>query len=132
VETALHKLHELGFDLSLVESGFGTAPLPPVAADQMQGIGRTNDAILYGGQVVLWVREEDERLEGLVGQVPSKASRDYGVPFSEIFARYDNDFYRIDPHLFSPATVTIVNLHTGRSFSAGAVREDLLEQSFSS
>ncbi len=31
VETALHKLFELGFDLSRVESGFGIAPLPPAA-----------------------------------------------------------------------------------------------------
>ena len=52
LETALHKLHELKFDLSQVMSGFGAAPLPPVAADELSAIGRTNDAILYGGRVV--------------------------------------------------------------------------------
>src|SRR5438477_5448316 len=30
VETALHKLHELKFDLAQVVSGYGLAPLPPV------------------------------------------------------------------------------------------------------
>ena len=43
-----------------VESGWGTAPLPPVAADDLAAIGRTNDAILYGGEVTLWVRGDDD------------------------------------------------------------------------
>ena len=49
VETALHKLHELGFDLSRVVQGHGIAPLPPVAKNDLAAIGVTNDAILYGG-----------------------------------------------------------------------------------
>src|SRR5262249_38807812 len=56
LETALHKLDDLKFDLAQVVSGYGTAPLPPVAADEIGAIGRTNDAILYGGQVTVWVR----------------------------------------------------------------------------
>ena len=56
LETALHKLHELHFDLSQIVSGYGVAPLPPIASDEIRGIGWTNDAILYGGRVVLWVR----------------------------------------------------------------------------
>ncbi|MEM7316808.1 MAG: methenyltetrahydromethanopterin cyclohydrolase, partial [Planctomycetota bacterium] len=51
LETALHKLYELEFDLEQVVTGYGVAPLPPVAADDLVGIGRTNDAILYGGRV---------------------------------------------------------------------------------
>src|SRR5215218_7405289 len=33
VETALHKLHEIDFDVRRVVSGYGTCPLPPVSAD---------------------------------------------------------------------------------------------------
>ena len=62
LETALHKLHELKFDLTQVVSGVGLAPLPPVAADDLAGIGRTNDAVLYGGRVLLWVRADDDVL----------------------------------------------------------------------
>src|SRR5439155_16234806 len=61
LETALHKLHELKFDLNQVVAGFGSAPLPPVARDELGAIGRTNDAILYGGRVNLWVQAEDEQ-----------------------------------------------------------------------
>ena len=130
VETALHKLHELQFDLSRVVSGFGSAPLPPIAKGDLEGIGRTNDAILYGGKVTLWVRGDDESLEEIVGRVPSSASKDYGRPFGELFASYNNDFYRIDPHLFSPAVIEFINLDTGHRFSAGELRADILEASF--
>ena len=102
VETALHKLHVLGFDLSRVVSGLGKAPLPPVASDDLVAIGLTNDAILYGGQVTLSVRGDDDSIAEIGPRVPSSSSPDHGRPFGEIFSRYNNDFYRIDPLLFSP------------------------------
>src|SRR4051794_16608017 len=102
VETALHKLAELGFDLTRIESAEGTAPLPPVAANDLAAIGRTNDAILYGGRVVLFVTGDDASIEEVGPRVPSTGSRDHGEPFAAIFARYHNDFYAVDPQLFSP------------------------------
>jgi methenyltetrahydromethanopterin cyclohydrolase len=130
VETALHKLHELKFDLHRVVSGWGAAPLPPPAQDDLAAIGRTNDAILYGGHAVLYVRGNDESLRAIGAQTPSSASKDYGRPFAEIFAGYDHDFYKIDPHLFSPAVVTLVNLDTGNSFRFGQFDEAVLANSF--
>jgi methenyltetrahydromethanopterin cyclohydrolase len=130
LETALHKLHELKFDLSQVVSGFGTAPLPPVASDWLKAIGRTNDAILYGGRVVVWVRADDAQLAEIGPKVPSSASPDHGAPFAEIFARYEQDFYKIDPMLFSPAEIVFHNLTTGRAFSFGRTAPDVLRQSF--
>jgi methenyltetrahydromethanopterin cyclohydrolase len=129
VETALHKMHELGYDLHKVVSGFGSAPLPPVAADDLVGIGRTNDAILYCGEVTLWVRDDDERLAEIIQRVPSLASHDYGLPFAQIFERAGRDFYRIDPLLFSPALVMLVNLNTGRTHVFGAIRFDIVRES---
>lgn len=129
VETALHKLHELGYDLRRVVSGFGAAPLLPIAADDMAAIGRTNDAILYGGQVTLWVRDDDERLAEIGPRVPSSASKDFGEPFAAVFKRYNGDFYKIDPLLFSPAQITFNNLATGRSHLFGQLRPDILKHS---
>ena len=130
VETALHKLHTLKFDLGQVYSAFGTAPLPPVAADETAAIGRTNDAILYGGRVTLWVRCDDELIDIIGPQVPSSGSKDYGSLFGELFARYNGDFYKIDPLLFSPAEVTFVNLKTGRARTFGTTDSELLRKSF--
>jgi len=132
VETALHKLHELGYDLKNVASGFGSAPLPPVAADDLVGIGRTNDAILYGGQVTLWVRDDDARLAEIGPKVPSNSSREFGEPFAAIFERYGRDFYQIDPLLFSPAVVTLVNLRSGKAHRFGQLRADVINKSFDS
>jgi methenyltetrahydromethanopterin cyclohydrolase len=130
VETALHKLHELKFDLTKIVSGFGTAPLPPVARDVLNAIGRTNDAILYGGRVVLWVEADDDELAEVGPKVPSSAQPDYGAPFVEIFERYDRDFYQIDRLLFSPAEVYFVNLSSGQGHAFGRTRADVLWRSF--
>lgn len=130
VETALHKLHELKFDLHRVVSGWGAAPLPPPAKDDLAAIGRTNDAILYGAHAVLYVRGDDESLQAVGAQTPSSASKDYGRPFAEVFASYDHDFYKIDPYLFSPAVVTFVNIETGNSFRFGKFDHDVLARSF--
>jgi methenyltetrahydromethanopterin cyclohydrolase len=127
VETAMHKLHELKFDVRRVRSGYGVAPLPPPAADDLTGIGRTNDAILYGADVVLWIDGDDEELSSVGVKLPSSASRDFGTPFLEIFRRYEFDFYRIDPMLFSPARVQLINVNTGRQFSFGQLRPDVLQ-----
>ncbi|VTR96587.1 n -methenyltetrahydromethanopterin cyclohydrolase : Methenyltetrahydromethanopterin cyclohydrolase OS=Singulisphaera acidiphila (strain ATCC BAA-1392 / DSM 18658 / VKM B-2454 / MOB10) GN=Sinac_1236 PE=4 SV=1: MCH [Gemmata massiliana] len=130
VETALHKLHELKFDVNQVVSGYGIAPLPPVATDFVQAIGRTNDAILYGAKVVLWVRADDEVIEHIGPKVPSAASKDHGSPFAEVFARYNGDFYKIDPLLFSPAEIEFRNLKTGRCHRFGRSEPNLLRKSF--
>ena len=130
LETALHKLHELKFDLNQVVSGLGIAPLPPVAKDELGAIGRTNDAILYGGRVVLWVTAEDDQLAEVGPKVPSSASADYGTTFASIFERYHHDFYKIDPLLFSPAEIVFCNLKTGRSFAFGRTKTEVLYQSF--
>jgi methenyltetrahydromethanopterin cyclohydrolase len=129
VETALHKMHELGFDVRNVLTAFGTAPLAPIAKSDMRAIGRTNDCVLYGGIVHLTVRAEDEALQAVAPRIPSSASADYGTPFHDIFQRYEGDFYKVDPHLFSPAQVSLTNVGSGRTFEAGRVNAAVLRQS---
>ena len=129
IETGLHKMETLGFDVRRVVSALGTAPMPPVAKDDLKAIGRTNDCILYGGQARYTVRAGDKELKKLAEQVPASASRDYGTPFYEIFQRYGGDFYKIDPLLFSPAEVWLTSTETGRTFHAGQLGPDILEAS---
>jgi methenyltetrahydromethanopterin cyclohydrolase len=126
IETGLHKMESLGFDITRVVSATGTAPIPPVAKNDMRAIGRTNDCVLYGGQARYTIRADDEKLAHLTERLPSSASSDYGTPFYEIFRRYDNDFYKIDPLLFSPAEVWVTSAVTGRTFHAGRTNPDVL------
>src|SRR3954454_14883762 len=129
VETALHKLHELDFDVRRVVAGYGSCPLPPVAGDDMAALGRTNDAVLYGGQVHLTVAGDDD-LSELVERLPASASKDYGEPFGKVFKDAGHDFYAIDPLLFSPAQIRLTSVGSGRSFEAGHVNLEVLERSF--
>ncbi|HWA58018.1 MAG TPA: methenyltetrahydromethanopterin cyclohydrolase, partial [Gemmatimonadales bacterium] len=100
LETGLHKMETLGFDVRKVVSGIGTAPVATIAKNDLRGIGRTNDCILYGGQAHYTVKASDTELADLAKQLPASASKDYGTPFYDIFERYDKDFYKIDPLLF--------------------------------
>jgi methenyltetrahydromethanopterin cyclohydrolase len=130
LEVALHKAHVLGFPLHQVVDGAATAPLPPPSADFLTAMGRTNDAILFGGRVQLFVDGEDHEAEQLATKLPSSESKDYGKPFAQVFKEAEYDFYRIDPQLFAPAAVSVTALKSGKTFHAGAIDERLLNLSF--
>ncbi len=130
LEVALHKAHTVHFPLEKIVDGYGTTPVAPPGGDFMTGMGRTNDAILYGGTVHLFVDASDDEARELAEKMPSNTSSDYGRPFGEIFKAYEYDFFKIDPMLFSPAKVIITNTQTGNSFSTGELNAELLSQSF--
>ncbi|MCC8396105.1 methenyltetrahydromethanopterin cyclohydrolase [Paraburkholderia sp. MMS20-SJTR3] len=125
VEVALHKVHVLGVPLDEVREASGCAPLPPPAPDGIQAMGRTNDAILYGGRVHLTV-QHDEVARRLADELPSATSRDYGRPFAEIFTSFNFDFYQIDPALFAPAEVWVSSLESGATYHGGQLDGALL------
>ena len=130
LEVALHKVHALGFPLEQVRDGLGSAPLPPPSPDFLTAMGRTNDAILFGGEVQLFVTGPEAQAVELAEKLPSSASRDFGKPFATIFKDAGHDVYKIDPMLFSPARVLVTCLDTGRTFARGRLAPDLLAQSF--
>ena len=130
VEVALHKAHELKFDLSRIVEGLGTAPLSPPHPDFITAMGRTNDAVIYGGRIVLHVTGPAEEARALAEKLPSSTAADYGKPFAEIFKAYEGDFYKIDGMLFSPAEVQVVALESGETFRGGSVDPKLIDASF--
>ncbi len=130
LEVALHKAHTLGFPLHQLVDGVGSAPLPPPSSDFLTSMGRTNDAILFGGQVHLFVDCSDAEAQDLAQRLPSRASKDYGKPFARVFKDVEYDFYRIDPDLFAPAAAAVTALGSGKTFHSGALDAALLELSF--
>lgn len=130
LEVALHKAHALHFPLAHIIDGLASAPLPPPAPDFLAAMGRTNDAVLYGGEVHLFVAGPAEAARELARGLPSSTSRDHGRPFAQVFAAYGCDFYKVDPLLFSPARVTVSALEHGVSFTAGGFAPDLVSRSF--
>ncbi|MEM2118421.1 MAG: methenyltetrahydromethanopterin cyclohydrolase, partial [Candidatus Bathyarchaeia archaeon] len=69
-------------------------------------------------------------LRRIVESAPSKASKDYGKPFMEIFKEANYDFYKIDPDLFAPATVILNNIKSGCTFHNGEINIKVLMESF--
>lgn len=130
LEVALHKAHAIHFPLEQIVDGVGSAPVAPPSPDFLTAMGRTNDAVLYGGDVQLYVQGSVEAAQDLAKRLPSSASRDYGRPFGEVFAGYECDFYKVDPLLFSPARVTVTALEHGESFTAGGFDPVLIARSF--
>jgi methenyltetrahydromethanopterin cyclohydrolase len=130
LETALHKLHDLHFDLARIRRGSGRAPLAPVPRKDLVAIGRTNDAILYGGHVTLEVTGDDASLRDIGPRMVSQASPDYGAPFMTLFERAGRDFYALDPALFAPAMVDLVNLDTGVTHRFGSLAPETVHASF--
>jgi methenyltetrahydromethanopterin cyclohydrolase len=135
LETALHKLHDLGFDLSRVQRGHGAAPLAAVPLDagrpdDLVAIGLTNDAILYGGHVVLEVAGPEADLVAIGPRMVSRASPSCGEPFLALFERAGRDFYALDPALFAPALVDLVSVATGRTHRFGGLDAALVARSF--
>jgi methenyltetrahydromethanopterin cyclohydrolase len=130
LEVALHKAHSLHFPLGNIIDGSASAPVPPPHPNFVKAMGRTNDAILFGGTVHLFVKGGDKAAETLALELPSSTSRDYGKPFAEVFKEYKYDFFKVDAMLFSPARVIVTAVESGRSFHAGKLDEELLERSF--
>ncbi|MBS7635919.1 methenyltetrahydromethanopterin cyclohydrolase [Candidatus Bathyarchaeota archaeon] len=127
VETGIHKLTMLGFNPKAILYAWGCAPIPPTHPKFVEAMARTNDAILYGGTTHYIVDyEKEDELARIVEKAPSKASKDYGKPFLEIFKAANYNFYKIDPNIFAPAKITINNVRTGKTFTAGEINPKIL------
>ncbi len=139
VETGLHKLERLEFDPLAVKHAWGYAPIVPVHPSSGEAMGRTNDAILYGGVTNYTVDYEDEaRLEAIAKQAPSSASKMLqearqlaakNPKFLDIFKEAGFDFYKIDPNVFAPAIVALTNKRTGKTYQAGSVDYAVMKSS---
>jgi len=132
VENGTYKMLEaLDFDVTKVKFAAGIAPIAPVDPDSAQAMGKTNDAVLFGGRTYYYIEsEEGDDIKALAEKLPSSAADGYGKPFFEVFKEANFDFGAIDKGIFAPAEVVINDLRTGEVFRAGYVNVDLLKKSF--
>lgn len=129
VEIGIHKLRRLGLDPKKIAYAFGSAPISTIHPKSAKAMGRTNDALYYGGETYYTVNfEDDEKLKEIVSKAPSSTAREYGKPFYEIFKAAGFDFYKIDPDLFAPAVVSVNNIRTGQTFRSGYVNASVLKE----
>ena len=124
-ELAVFRLLEVGYEPTDVLHASGSAPLAPPTRDETEAMGRTNDALAYGGEVHLQVARDDDRF----GEIVSTASEEYGTPFVDVFEDADWDFYDVPESVFAPAQVT-VDVVDGPVYTVGETDEELLAESF--
>ncbi len=133
VETGIHKLHEIKFPIDIINDGFGTTTIAPIAKDDLGAMGRTNDSIIAAGMTYYTIdveKEKEQDLFDLLKKAPANTSSSYGKPFIETFKAANYNFYDIDPGLFAPAIYTITNIKTGKSLTVGKVNNELLKESY--
>jgi len=133
IETGIHKLHELHFPLNVIKNGFGTSPIAPIAKDDIVAMGTTNDSIIAAGRTYYNVnveKEKEDKLFELLKKAPANSSSSYGKPFNDIFKEVNFDFYKIDPALFAPASITVNNVQTGKTITVGKINHQLLKKSY--
>ncbi len=131
IETAVHRLQKLGLDPKMIQHAWGCAPIAPCHPMPDESMGRANDAILYGGIAHCIIKcKDDERVERIVREATSMTSVAYGRTFIETFKEAEGEFYKIDPNLFAPARITLTNLDTGSSYTAGRLNFEILRKSF--
>ena len=132
VETGLYKLDTLKFDLRSVMSGYGLSPVAPLHVDPLIMAGRTNDMLLYGGITYFTVSvDNDDVIRDVISKAPSSSSKDYGKSFTDLVMQYGWDFlYKVDPSIFAPAVITINNVKSGRSYTAGRINKEILKRAF--
>lgn len=131
VEVGMHKMRVLGFPLKYITAASGSAPLAPVGKDDVDAMGKTNDCILYGGETHYTVDCPDLFVERIIDDVPSSSSKDYGKTFMSIYEDVGFEFSRIDPALFSPASIVVENSRTGARWRRGQPNPDMVRESFS-
>jgi methenyltetrahydromethanopterin cyclohydrolase len=131
IETGVHRLEVLGFDINCITHAHGIIPISPLVGDDLKCMGSTNDCIMYCGRMYYAVDYENvEELKGYVKSVPSMNSKDYGKPFYVTFKEAEFDFYKIDAASFAPAEVTVNELKSGKTFTSGKINPDVLLESF--
>ncbi len=131
IETGVHKLDSLGFDINGIEHAHGIIPISPVVGDDVKCMGSTNDCIIYSGRMYYTVDYDDvEELKDYVKKVPSQNSRDYGKPFYVTFKEAGFDFFKVDAGMFAPAEITVNEVNSGKTFTSGKINTEVLLESF--
>ena len=131
VEVALHKAHALNFPLERIVDAAGSAPLSPPHPDLATGMGRTNDAIIFGGRCISSSAARRARRRQLAASLPSsdlaRLRRAVRRGLQALRRRFLCHRSRC---CSARREVAVTALETGATFRAGAISADLLDASF--
>ena len=132
IEVGVYKMFEIMyFDITKITYAAGITPITPVDPDSLKAMGKTNDAIIFGGRTYYYIEPSaGESLEELAKNLPSSASDNYGQSFIELFESAGRDFYKMPKDIFAPAQVIVNDMVTGEMFHTGFIDLKRLKKSF--
>ncbi|MCC6148043.1 MAG: methenyltetrahydromethanopterin cyclohydrolase [Anaerolineaceae bacterium] len=130
IDNLMHRLQEENFDIKTVRGAFSTAPLPPLSPDEIEAMGRINDALLYGGHVFVYVESTDEEIKRILPKLTLDYTGQYGKLFKQMYIENDQDFHKMDLRVHTTALIQVNNLKTGHTFSTGKIDREILYKSF--
>lgn len=130
LENAISKARKSGFDLGDLVEGLSVAPLAPPHPDQRRSMARTNDGLIYGSRVQLFVTGKAASAEQLALMLPSHTSADYGKDFAEVMRAAGDDLSKVDTKLMAPAFVSVTALESGVTYHSGAIDSARVERAF--
>jgi methenyltetrahydromethanopterin cyclohydrolase len=127
VTMAMHKLEDMGYDLTNIVNAAGRSPVAPVKKTFQQAMGVTNDCNIYYGSVIISTKFYSDEFS----KITSDNSEMYGRPFYELFKNANYNFVNIGSYLgFSPAELTVNDCTTGNVYHFGRLNEEVLLESF--
>ena len=119
-EVAVFRLMHLGYDPGDVLAATGSAPVPPIPADETTAVARANDAIAHGGRVHLVVAEDFDAFDEVPFAATGMDSFAGRIDERRDLAGFEDDF--------APAAVTI-DVRGGPTYVEGTVDEGRLADS---
>lgn len=129
-EVSMWGLGFKGFDVAKVIACTSYAPVPPCTRDELRAMDRVNSSCLYGGVISYVVDCEDAELEGLAEKLVFSNTRHFGRRFSDLYEEAGRDIFQMDSEVHKVAEVTLNNLNTGTTVSAGKRDLRMLKDSF--
>ncbi|MFH0966490.1 MAG: methenyltetrahydromethanopterin cyclohydrolase [Methanobacteriota archaeon] len=127
VTMAMHKLEDMGYDLTNIVNAAGRSPIAPVKKTFQQAMGVTNDCNIYYGSVIISTKLYSDEFS----KITSDNSEMYGRQFYELFRNANYNFVKIGSYLgFSPAELTVNDCTTGNMYHFGRLNEEVLLESF--
>jgi len=132
VEQVMIKLFLRGFDIHSIRHGFGMAPVAPLINDEIEAMGRANDALFYGATTVLYADALDEVIAPIVDGFcfDANSGEFWGQPFVSIFRHFHCNWFEVPDLVDSPAKLIVNSLQTGHSFVSGQINLQVLSRSY--
>ena len=115
------KCTSLSFPLARMVDGMATAPLSPPHPDFVAAMGRTNDAIIYGGRAHLFVTGPADEAEALAEAAAERQPRAITASRSPKSSRPQGRFLRDRPEPVQPGQAMVTAVETGETFRAGKI-----------